>query len=126
MAVEVAIKVASLLEATLIAFNKGSDAGIKEKDLIVLWRTADLSDPDTGQSLGKLRMESLRLSVVHVQEHLCVGQITSPAETAGLSTGLVLGAWEQKKRATRNSGDADGKNLILVRVGDEATVYIDS
>jgi hypothetical protein len=123
VAAEVDAKVASLLDATLIAFNRGARVGVKEKDLVVIWRTADLSDPDTGESLGKLKMEALRLSVVHVQDNLCVGQVTSPVETEGITTGIVLGGWEKKKRATYNDAAADGRNLILVRVGDEATIY---
>jgi hypothetical protein len=125
MATEIDAKVASLLDSTLVAFNKGSRAGVKENDLIVLWRTADLTDPDTDDPLGKLKMEALRLSVVHVQDTLCVGQITSKAEVEGLTTGIVLGGWEQKKRATNNLRDADGRNLILVSRGDEATIYIE-
>jgi hypothetical protein len=124
--VEIAAKVASLLDATLIAFNRGSSYGVKEKDLVVLWRTADLFDPDTGESIGKLKMEALRLSVAHVQENLCVGRITSSVETEGISTGLVLGAWEKRKRATDSSAAADGRNIILVHAGDEATIYIGS
>ena len=124
MAAEIAAKVASVLDSTLVAFNKGSHVGVKEKDLIVLWRTADLTDPDTNDPLGKLKMEALRLSVVHVQEALCVGQITSTAETDGITGGIVIGSWEQKKRATDKPGIADSKNLILVRRGDEATIYI--
>jgi hypothetical protein len=126
VAVEIAAKVASLLDSTLIAFNRGSNLGVKINDTVVLWRTADLTDPDTSEPLGKLKMESLRLSVVHVQETLCVAQITSPAESEGLTTGLVLGGWQQKKRATANSATADGRNLILVRVADEATIYTGS
>jgi hypothetical protein len=117
-------KVASRLDATLIAFNKGANDGVKIKNKIVLWRTADLFDPDTDLPLGKLKMEALSLSVVHVQETLCVAEITSEAESDGRLSGMVLGAWEKKKRATSDSDAADGRNLILVRSGDEATIYI--
>jgi len=120
---ELTAKVASVLDQTMMALNKGSQAGVGINDKVILWRTADLTDPDSREKLGRLKMESLRLAVVHVQETLCVAQITTPVEGEGTRLGLIVGGWEKRKRATTLSGDADGQNVILVHIGDEATIY---
>lgn len=119
---EIPAKVASLLDSSLVAFNVGSVDGVKVNDKVTLWRTADLTDPDTQQSLGKLKMELLRLVVVHVQDALCVAQITSPAEGNG-PFGIVTAGWEKHKSATDRRQVLDDVNTVEVHRGDEATVY---
>lgn len=119
---EISAKVASLLDSSLVAFNVGEKAGVKVDDKVTLWRTADLTDPDTSQPIGKLKMELLRLVIVHVQDSLCVAEITSPAESTN-PFGVVGGGWEKRKQASSWVNHLDDRNVIEVHRGDEATIY---
>ena len=67
-------KVATLLNAREIAINKGTTDGVLVGmyfDVMDADET-DITDPDTGETLGSIERSKIRLKIVHVQEKLSV------------------------------------------------------
>ncbi len=114
-------KVATVLDDRRVALNVGSDLGVQEGDDVTLWDTVEVKDPDTSKPLGVVRLPKLALQVEHVQELLSVAKI--PTEAVNFS-GLFVTSQTKKRLATSSS--APGGNIVRVKVGEEATVHLQS
>lgn len=119
---EIAAKVAAILDSNLVAFNAGDRSGVEVGNKVTIWRSMALIDPDSKGPLGDLRMRTLGLEIVHVQDTLSVGQVTDLAESDQVYAVTVTG-WQRRKRITQEPTEAD-INTVLVRIGDEATIAV--
>lgn len=67
------IQVAKVLSRTRLVLNVGSDDGIKEDSRFLVYSIddEDITDPITGNSLGKLEYVKGTGHVIHLQEKMC-------------------------------------------------------
>lgn len=64
-------KVVKVLNRSEVVVNLGSQAGVGEDDVFVVYAPGEeLWDPDTGESLGNLEIVRGRAQATHVQEKL--------------------------------------------------------
>lgn len=68
-------KVAAILNERDLVVNKGSSAGVEEGMIFkVIEPDVSLKDPDTGESLGILEREKIRVKIVEVNPKYAVGK----------------------------------------------------
>lgn len=61
-------KVAAILNERELIINKGAEAGVKEgMKFKIVEPKVDIKDPDTGEALGTLVHEKIRVGIVEVQ-----------------------------------------------------------
>ncbi len=125
-------KVAAVMDDTTLVLNAGSQMGVKEGMLFdVVAQHQEITDPDTGDSLGQWEVAKARVVVTHVQERMSTvrSSLTAQAETSGtLSTLMVrhsfglYGEREGNRNAldVRTSGMAGRPAVKPIEVGDLA------
>jgi hypothetical protein len=114
---EVEAKVAEVLDAARVALNIGRYAGVEKGQNVTLWRLVEVTDPDTGDVLGAVRLDKLRMIVEDVYDRFCIASVRRQSNLAGT---VMFGA---TKKIRIGPGDADDQ-YVAVSVGDEATVYL--
>lgn len=68
-------KVAAILNERDLVINKGSDAGVKDSmKFKVVVPEVTVTDPDTGEILGTVAKEKIRVKVVEVHPKFSVGK----------------------------------------------------
>lgn len=68
-------KVATVINERELVINRGSDDGIDEgMKFKILGSEAEITDPDTGISLGSLTREKIRIQIAEVQPKYSVGR----------------------------------------------------
>jgi hypothetical protein len=68
-------KVAAILNERDLIINRGSDADVKEgMKFKVTGEEKPITDPDTGEILGNLPLEKIRVKIVEVQTKYSVGK----------------------------------------------------
>ena len=68
-------KVAAVLNERDLVINKGSDAGVKDgMKFKVIVPEVTVADPDTGEVLGTIAKEKIRVKVVEVHPKFSVGK----------------------------------------------------
>jgi len=66
-------KIAKILDEYRVIINRGAADGVKAGMCFVIFSEVDeVSDPETGRSLGRWEMVKGRLAAGHVQEHMAV------------------------------------------------------
>jgi hypothetical protein len=118
---EVEAKVAAIITSSQVAFNVGENSGVRKGDSIVIYRTVEVQDPDTKESLGGVIVPKLNLQVVLVQPKMCVAEVTDTVESGLGSNSLVISAFAARKRVTTNFGDRS-INVVAIKIGEDATV----
>jgi hypothetical protein len=64
-------QVARILSDESVVINRGSAHGVKQGDRFVVFTDADeVTDPETGESLGRIEIVKARLVALHVQEKM--------------------------------------------------------
>jgi hypothetical protein len=118
MARELDAKVARVLSDTSIAINVGEDAGVGTGDTVIVWRSVDVEDPDTGDVLGTVRLQNLRLQVYDVRPLFCLArvEVNSVASFAGLF---------KPSKVIASSNRVLDEEQVRLAVGDAVTVMID-
>jgi Flagellar assembly protein T, C-terminal domain len=116
-------RVASMLNRRELAFNAGSDHGVRSGDIATVIRETEIKDPETGESLGRVRRASVRLRIYEVQPKLSVGRTYESAQPGTSGTyGLTLAALAPDTvQLTTTEGDQDYRT-ILVKRGDEVII----
>ena len=83
-------KVAAILNERDLIINKGADAGITEDmKFKVVDPEVEIKDPDTGEALGSISMEKVRVRIVEVQSKFSIGKTY---ETYTINVGGVMPA----------------------------------
>jgi len=128
-------KVAAIIDDTSLVLNVGYQQGVKEGMVFVIFaKHANITDPDTGESLGEWEMVKARVAVVHVQERMCTVRAPSLREerpqdgTRPLSTMMVEhslgyygGQGEAWQRLQVRTADISGRPKTQpIAVGDGA------
>ena len=125
-------RVAAIIDDTTLVLSAGSQHGVKEGMLFdVVAQHQEITDPDTGESLGQWEVAKARVVVTHVQEKMSTARspLTAQAETSGtLSTLMVrqsfglYGEREGNRSAldVRTRGMAGLPAIKPIEVGDLA------
>ncbi|MFJ8792711.1 FlgT C-terminal domain-containing protein [Streptomyces sp. NPDC102462] len=122
---EINAKLAALVDDSRIAINAGSNKGVAEGDEVVLFRTVEVTDPDTGESLGSVDVRKLALEIELVREKMSVAIVTDifvgdNEPTDFMSTLLKP---KRRKRVAFNVPRGD-KRTVQVVVGERAVVHL--
>ena len=109
-------KVAAVLDDTTLVLNAGSQLGIKEGMFFdIVAQHQQISDPDTGESLGQWEQVKARVVVTHVQERMSTvrAPLAAESEASGTLSALLVrhsfGLYGERE---------DIRNGLDVRVGN--------
>lgn len=107
-----------MLSDTAIAINVGEDAGVDQGNTVIVWRSVDVKDPDTGDMLGTERLQNLRLDVYEVQPRFSLARV----ETRGFSS---FGGIFKPSKVIASSNRVLDQEQVQFAVRDAVTVMID-
>ena len=125
-------KVARILSEYQLVLNVGEQHGVVPGAVFVIFeQDEEITDPDSGESLGCLEMVKARVHVAHVQETIClVESARKPAEdeysvlSARMAEVEVAGRKrlerEHYKLAVRRQDVSGSRSLQPIQVGDYA------
>lgn len=86
-------KVAAVVDDTTLVLNVGGDQGVREGMVFAIAaQYQEISDPDTGESLGNWEVEKARVVVSHVQERMCTvrSPLTRDADPTGTLSAMMV------------------------------------
>jgi len=133
-------KVAAILNERELVINKGTDAGVKgEMKFKVMEPGVDIKDPDTGEPLGTIQREKIRVEIVEVHPRYSVGRTyeTYVISVAGLGSDVVdaITRWSpllgrevtrvRTLRTDRATAKASNDRSCFVEVGDQIAQVVD-
>ena len=71
-------KVARVVSPTELIFAAGSDDGVEEGMEFIVYSLSDpVTDPDTGEELGRIEIVKARLVAAHVHNHMTIARTKS-------------------------------------------------
>lgn len=114
--IEISAQVASVLSASEIAINVGTARGVQIGDSAIVWRSVDIRDPNTNESLGSVLRRRLQLDVRSVEERFCVASVHIPAPN-------VLGSFFGRQTTWITGMEVKDEALVPLKSGDQVTVY---
>jgi len=120
-------RVAEIKDQYQIVINKGTEHGVENGMRFVIYEIGDeLTDPDTGNSLGKIEYAKAKVKVTYVREKYAIAETY---ETENRLIGLTLLAGERKKLplSDEDKGRLSGKDdsSLIVKKGDLVRQIID-
>lgn len=116
-------KVAQIVSTREVAFNVGFDDGVRKGDSVTLYRKVEITDPDSGEFLGSVRVPRLNLSVSLVEKKFCLGYVTDLISENNLYGTLTFGQNNTKKVSESAVGlGADSNTTVVVKIGEEAVI----
>ena len=129
-------KVAAVVDDTTLVLNVGRESGVREGMLFaIVSEHQEVSDPDSGQSLGRWESVKVRVIVTHVQERMCT--VRSPlaeddkAQVTGTLSAMMVrhafGIYGSRKESRHSlpvrASDMSGRvTTAPIAVGDIARV----
>lgn len=126
---EIEGKIAKIVDQYTVILNVGSAGGVKEGMTFVIFDQGDeVTDPDTGESLGRWEIVKGRVMVSHVQERISTASIP-PQESAGPADTLsammaevskgVPGAGSRREALSVRQADLAGRPQVApISIGD--------
>lgn len=114
-------RVAEVVSDTELAFDVGSDQGVRLDDLVTVLKTITVRDPETNEPLGDVRRPMLRLRVVEVQPALCVAESIDLRGSADDALSVFFQGQRQVKKIARSQRDEDSGTVYVAR-GMDATI----
>jgi hypothetical protein len=111
-------KVSGVVAESQIALNKGENDDIKLDDQVTLYRSVEVTDPDSGERLGSVQFPRLKLKVNLVATLYCVAVVTDYRPDAEPFNPIRV---RRLKRVTEDPDEASA-NVVYVKRGEEATV----
>ena len=119
-------KVATILNERDLVINRGTIAGVKEGMVFaILEPTVEISDPDSGLSLGSITREKIRVKIVEVEKQFSVGktyQTYSSGSMVAPNIALALGLNTATKVRTLQTDDSA---INLSSSGEEGRASVD-
>lgn len=113
-------KVAMVMDRGRLALNVGASSGVEQGDIFVVFEEgAEVVDPDSGESLGRIERVKATVSVVHVQEKLSLAEPPPDEEPAPDPEPDVLSGRMAQVRTAVTRGPKP-RRREPVRVGDLA------
>ena len=133
----ISAKVAAVADETTLVLNAGSEHGVSEGMVFaIVAEQQEISDPDSGESLGNWEVVKARVVVEHVQERMCTvrSPLRQEIDTSGtLSTMMVrhsFGAYgsaagDRASMQVRATGLAGRPKVRPIEVGDRARLVME-
>jgi hypothetical protein len=118
---EVNGKLADVIDSRQLAFNVGSSQGIKVGVTARMYREIQISDPETHEMLGGVRVPKLSLRVNFVDDKFCIAEVTDVANDDG--NPVLSNVFATRKKVT-TSRSLTRSDTVYVKIGEEATFYI--
>ncbi len=122
-------RVARIVDENTVIVNRGEAHGVKRGMKFVIFAEGDeVTDPETGESLGRWEVVKGYVSVVHVQERMSIcegiGGNEEEETPSTLSSAMVKESFQKKKGTLNvNAGEMSGRPAVEpVRVGDKVRV----
>lgn len=119
MAREVEAKIASILSDSSIAINAGAERGVSVGDNVTVWRDVAVKDPDTGDDLGSVRLQALRLRITQVQPRLAVAHVVNK------TLDPLAGIFGPSKVIASSSRGSDS-NVVRLSAGNVVTITLEN
>ncbi len=128
-------KVARVVSPTELILAAGADDGVEEGMQFIVYSLSDpVTDPETGEDLGRIEIVKARLIAAHVQEHITIARTKSKTvkrviePMAGLiavvEASKLFGRYEVSEVVAEQMAvekiEAVTKPDLVVRVGDLA------
>ncbi len=123
--------VAEIIDEHQLAINRGSEHGVLVGARVSLYRSVVVTDPDTKEDLGTVRLRKLRLIVNHVQDRLCVARVADrrPSEQETSSAlRVITGTQQPLIRIERTTSSADSNwrpGVVGVQIGEQARIEVE-
>jgi hypothetical protein len=106
-------RVARLLDKEKLVVNKGSDHGVALQQRFVIFEKGDeITDPDSGESLGALELVKAHGEVIHVQERMAILKLELPKRERAKTLSEIM--------ASLSGVDEESERVAEVKVGDYA------
>ena len=115
----ISAKVAAIITESQVAFNIGSDVGVKIGDTATYYESMTIKDPDSHETLGTIGVERLRFRIDHVQEKLSTGAVTTLQHN--VRTGV---ASSRRMQIAASKIEEETGVSIKLAVGDRVTIEI--
>lgn len=118
-------KVARIDSDTRLILAAGRDKGVKEGMTFVIYELGDeIFDPETSRSLGRIEHIKGRVTVDHVQDHLCIARTKIYERSDSMSDfakyyGRLLHL-EQEKLKVESPQPLSKPSELAIRIGDLA------
>ena len=128
----ISAKVAAVADDTTLVLNVGYEQGVSEGMVFaIVAEQQEISDPDSGESLGNWEVVKARVVVEHVQERMCTvrSPLRQEIDTSGtLSTMMVRHSFgvygtapgDRASMQVRGTGLAGRPKVRPIEVGDRA------
>lgn len=120
---EINAKLAEVVTPTQLAFNAGSDKGVAKGDTVTLFRTVKITDPESKEPLGAVRISKLTLTVSLVEQKYCIADVTDTGTNSGqnITYGTYLSTYNTTQVTTNPTNPYD-QNLVRVQIGEDASI----
>jgi hypothetical protein len=110
--VAIAAKVATVLNSREIAISAGSDAGVKSDDIVRLIKHTEITDPDTGELLGRTERTIVRFQVTSAAKRFSIARTFE----------LIGGTPPRTAQVSASPAEAALPHVFLVQPGMEVVV----
>lgn len=120
-ATTISAKLAQIVTPTQLAFNAGTEKGVTKGDSVTLYKYVDVTDPDSGDILGTVRVPRLYLKVSFAEEKFCVADVTDTVSDSPYAI-LAMGRSVKKVSTTPAINHSDAGEVVVVNIGEEAVI----
>ena len=113
-------KVAKIVSPTELILAAGAEDGVEEGMEFIVYSLSDpVTDPETGEELGRIEIVKARLLAAHVQDHMTTARTKSRVKRAHVWARALESEMEADQMAVEKSEPFRTHDLV-VRVGDLA------
>lgn len=114
---DIIAKLAQIVTPTQLAFNAGSNKGVKLGDNVIFYRNVNIEDPDSKEPLGSVRVPRLMLKVSFLEDTFCVADMMTSDLDSPASPNVFATARVKVTTSTSTS-----RNTATVNIGEEVTI----
>ena len=116
-------KVTTIVTPEQLAINVGATSGVSMDDLVTLFRTIDIYDPDNQEHLGSVNLAKLNLKVTLLSEKFSVATVTDRVKPQPSSTKVYAQRSTPLKTITSDiMTDDNDPAQVYVKVGEVVQV----
>lgn len=119
--ITIAAKVAQVVSSTQLAFNVGTNKGVSTGDTVTLYRIVEVTDPDSGDILGSVRVPRLNLRVSLVDKKFCIADVTDQVSD-NIYTSITLGRNVKKVTTSPSISSSESNAVVMVTIGEDAVI----
>lgn len=110
--------VAAILDEERVAINAGENQGVVLNSPVTIWRRVFVKDPGTGEVLGHVDLDALKMRIIQVDERLSVARVPSP------TINIFNFAFTGPRKKIRSDDPGEDPQSVRIGVGDRVTIDI--